>query len=198
MTRKEKVGLCLREHTLKALENERLDKAGVNADTIARELKLDRANVSKELNKMWQEGAAIKIQGRPVLFLDFKTLSDAYPQSFFPNTISKNMNIAEYIKADGKKRNVDLEANISTGFIGAEGSFLVPLMRAKAAITYPPYGIPVLLVSRSQAAIKNFIEYLFNITRSEGSKPSDSRMITVDCFGCELAPDTFTRKLFGC
>jgi len=71
-------------------------------------------------------------------------------------------------------------------------------MRAKAAITYPPYGIPVLLVSRSQAAIKNFIEYLFNITRSEGSKPSDSRMITVDCFGCELAPDTFTRKLFGC
>lgn len=104
MTRKEKVGLCLREHTIKALENERLDKAGVDADTIARKLKLDRANVSKELNKIWQEGAAIKIQGRPVLFLDLKTLSDAYPQSFFPNTISKNMSISEYIKPADKKK----------------------------------------------------------------------------------------------
>lgn len=71
-------------------------------------------------------------------------------------------------------------------------------MRAKAAITYPPHGIPVLLTGRSQAAITNFIDYLFKTIRSEGGKPSDSRMITVDCLGYELAPDSFLRKLFGC
>ena len=42
---------------------------GVSALEIAEELNLSRANVSNDLNKLVSEGKAVKVKGKPTLFI---------------------------------------------------------------------------------------------------------------------------------
>lgn len=51
---------------------------GSTSTEIADELGLDRANVSKDLNRLVAEQRVIKINRRPVLFIDKQTLEDHY------------------------------------------------------------------------------------------------------------------------
>lgn len=43
---------------------------GITAAEVANEIGLDRANTSKELNQLQQEGLLIKTMGRPVYYFD--------------------------------------------------------------------------------------------------------------------------------
>ena len=45
------------------------DNEGLSATEIAEELNLSRANVSTDLNKLVIEGKAIKVKGKPTLFI---------------------------------------------------------------------------------------------------------------------------------
>ena len=49
---------------------------GVNAANLAAVLQMDRANVSKELNRLVQEKVVVKVIGRPVYYFDAKILQE--------------------------------------------------------------------------------------------------------------------------
>ena len=49
---------------------------GVNAANLAAVLQMDRANVSKELNRLVQEKVVVKVIGRPVHYFDAKILQE--------------------------------------------------------------------------------------------------------------------------
>ena len=94
----------IRKRTLHLIKTKNLDKTGVDAGDIAYALKLERANVSREVNDLWKKGYIIKIGGRPVFFLDQKTLNDAYPNVTFPSFISKDDSLINYLKEDNFKK----------------------------------------------------------------------------------------------
>ncbi len=58
------------------------ERAGFSTSRIADELGLLRTNVSKELNCLLHEHRAIKINGKPVLYLSVQALQDFYGKSF--------------------------------------------------------------------------------------------------------------------
>ena len=74
MLRSEKVQECVRKYTEEMLYDGRIDAEGIDASTVSLMTKIGRTNVSKELNSLWKNGQLIKLQGRPVFFLDYLTL----------------------------------------------------------------------------------------------------------------------------
>ena len=62
---------------------------GCDTDEVADGVGILRNNASKELNALFEEGALVKISGRPVRFLDKdvleRTLGLSLPTSFFPS-----------------------------------------------------------------------------------------------------------------
>ncbi|MSS58181.1 hypothetical protein FYJ51_04595 [Erysipelotrichaceae bacterium Oil+RF-744-GAM-WT-6] len=120
-----------------------------DALNIGLDLKIDRSNVSRELNRLWKNGKLIKIQGKPVYYLDYEELSSHYPDAFFPTVISKDEQLSDFIgksEKSVKQSNVPLDS--IDQIIGATGSLSDVILRAKAAVTYPPYGIHCLIYGR--------------------------------------------------
>ena len=89
MNRKERILQYLRESTQRFVSSGFLQPDGLETADIARALQLDRANVSKLLNELWNAGQAVKIQGRPTIYLSYRVLELALPGQFIPNTASR-------------------------------------------------------------------------------------------------------------
>ena len=104
MLRSEKVQECVRKYTEEMLYDGRIDAEGIDASTVSLMTKIGRTNVSKELNSLWKNGQLIKLQGRPVFFLDYLTIKKEYPAQYIPLLIPQGSKISDYLKTDGPKR----------------------------------------------------------------------------------------------
>jgi transcriptional regulator with AAA-type ATPase domain len=71
MDRETSVKMLLQELTRQLLKEQGLSgRNGVKAEDISRSLSIHRSNASHYLNRLVKKGEAIKINGRPVNFLD--------------------------------------------------------------------------------------------------------------------------------
>ena len=102
-SRRDKILAYAKEETKKIISQNLINETAVDALSASLDLGFDRANVSKDLNSLWKEGKLVKIQGKPVYFLDFETLTDYYPDSFFPTVISKDEKLSNYFNHAAKK-----------------------------------------------------------------------------------------------
>ena len=72
---------------------------GSHALEIAIDLGLNRANVSKELNKLWREGRLFKIDGRPTYFVAYEALTTLYPELFFSSYYAGQADFQQTLQA---------------------------------------------------------------------------------------------------
>lgn len=192
MNRKERVAQHLREATEHFVSGGFSgNEASLETSEIARALHLDRTNVSKLLNELWNSGQAVKIQGRPTLYLSYRVLETALPGCFIPSTIA---GLEELRQLRGKPREQEEPARHEGDTVA--DSLRRPLQRALAACSYPPYGLPLLLVSSSQEDAETFVHYIFS--RLKGERPAGAQLITVDCRGSQQGDSSFLHRLFGC
>ena len=66
--RKELILKAIYAHTLECLEDKQYDKLGMDASSLAMDLRLDRSNVSRDLNLLHQEGRLIQLNGNTICF----------------------------------------------------------------------------------------------------------------------------------
>ena len=144
----DKIKEYVKTKTEELIEKDILSKCGgIDALNCALDLKLDRANVSKDLNLLWKNGDLIKIQGKPVYYLHYQTLIFNYPDNFFPSFISANDSIENYIGPVRKKEEASIEKDEKNqndpfdSIIGSKGSLSDVILNAKSAVAYPPHGI---------------------------------------------------------
>jgi len=198
INKREKTSAFLRQTTKKLLVQGTLAEANTDANAVACALDMDRTNASKLLNMMWNDGQIVKMQGRPTLFLDYQALEEAFPSKFIPLTIAKKEELLRLFEQNADKSPVNRSDRGEKAFIGGDGSLKIPLQRAQAVISYPPHGLPVLIINPSRDDVAEFVSYLFSSLQKIGLKPADSSLVTVDCRGCEHAPGLFIQQLFGC
>ena len=82
--RKELILKAIYAHTLECLEDKQYDKLGMDASSLAMDLRLDRSNVSRDLNLLHQEGRLIKLNGRPTLYVSRQLLMKYFPSRTYP------------------------------------------------------------------------------------------------------------------
>lgn len=197
--RKNRIKEIVAEFTLNAIRSHNLKNNGIDAFDISQKLGLDRANVSRELNALWKNGEVIKILGRPVLFLDYQLIRSEYPTSFIPSTITASTTITEYISkvSNIEKKNVIQFSNSLENILGYNGSLKRQIKEAVAAISYPPYGLPILLSGNPGTGKRKFAQSLYFYSIEKSIKNEDSQFIVINCSDFTNEPNAFARYLLG-
>lgn len=170
-------------YKLKELDD--LNDKGLSAIDISEALNLDRANVSKDLNKLHKEGKVIKIKGRPTLFkinyeFSLKQIND--------NTTYDTKNISKEIIQD---------ISIMDRFIEKNPSLFSAIEQAKAAILYPPNGMNILLLGETGVGKSTFATMIYKYSLESKIKQNNSPFITFNCADYANNPQLLLGQLFG-
>jgi len=176
--------------------NETVDN-GVDAKVISLDLHLDRANVSKELNILWKNGKLTKIQGKPILFIDYDEITATYPSRFIPSIIAKGKSLKDFIEFEKPIQDFETQQIHFDTIIGSNGSLSEQIQRAKAAVSYPPFGLHTLLtgsmgVGKMQFA-KDMFEYAVHLER----KDKNAGFFVVNCHDYNNSAQLLAMQLFG-
>ena len=198
-TRMEKVGRYLKEWTREWLENGFQGENGVDALNCALDLDLDRANVSKELNRLWKEGKAIKLQGKPVYYLDYDEVAQRYPRHYIPSIIAKDERITDFIRSEmggGSHFSKQPEDESLDAMIGARGSLSEVILNAKSAVAYPPYGIDCLIIGNTGVGKTLLAHRMHNYARAVRNG-QEVPFMTLYCQNYQEDSALFQEALFG-
>ena len=196
-TQQEKILSYIRKQTEQLLKDDKIENNGVEASDITYTLGIDRANVSRYLNALWKNGSLIKVSGRPVFYLDYQTISNAYPDVFVPSFVPANYSIKDYFKRDSEyvspfDNNLDLNK-----MLGADGSLAQIIAKAKAAVSYPPYGLNTLISGNSGTEKSTLAESMIVYAIESNIKNKNCPYFDIDCRRANVNISQFEERLFG-
>lgn len=197
-SRKMRILDLVKERTLSALETTDIADNLVNAGMIAELLHMDRANVSRELNDFHKAGLLIKMQGKPTLYIYKAYLLKKFPGAFFPSTIPKGIALSEY--TDNVKAAESVTETYLTEFetqTGANGTMKSAIMLAKAALMYPPRGLPMLITGSLGAGKTYFVQQMYDYAKKAGYIGVDAPLVTFNCRELAISPNVAIGQIFG-
>lgn len=163
---------------------------GITASEVGEFLNLDRANVSRYLNKLYKDNKIRKIEGRPVLY-----------KVGFDN---------EEIDDIDELEELDLEDDVSTksllgvevensldNLVGANDSLQIPIQQAKAAILYPPSGLHTLILGETGVGKSMFAEAMYSFAKESHILNEESPFIRFNCADYADNPQLVIAQIFG-
>jgi transcriptional regulatory protein LevR/transcriptional regulator with AAA-type ATPase domain len=142
-------------------------ETGVSAGEIADALGLDRANVSKDLNLLADEGRVEKTKGKPVLF-----------------------SVAEV--KEQKKHETVLDR-----FADKNPSLFPAIKQAKAAVLYPPKGMHILILGETGVGKSMFAGIVHKYAIEMGKLQENSPFIVFNCADYANNSQLLLSQLFG-
>lgn len=86
-----------RSDTITKLKEEQFESLGLDTLTVSLDLKMNRANISRLLNQLYNEGRLIKTDSRPVFFMDRSALDRYVEHAYIPSIIPKDKTIKDYL-----------------------------------------------------------------------------------------------------
>lgn len=185
MTNKEKIKEKLKELSLK-IDGSR--EYGLNALTIADNLKLQRNLVSHVLNELTKEEEVIKINKRPVYFIT---------KEVYEEDRNKFKLIAEYFKECSKLNTNKKETDEFDELVGAKGSLKEIVKQCKSAVSYPPNGLPFLLIGSSGVGKSFLAQKVYDYAKNSSYIKADAPFVVFNCAEYANNPELFSAILFG-
>ncbi|HBT49504.1 MAG: PTS system transcriptional activator [Caldanaerobacter subterraneus] len=204
LSRKDRIYQKLRELTL-SLQFGDNDKIGFEAIYISKLTGIDRANVSRELNKLVKERKAIKIKGKPVLYLDKESLEKKWNCHITKIVFENYEEFISFLREPvlsckgtqkSDNRNIFLNTALDN-IIGAEESLKEQVEKAKAAILYPPNGLHTLIVGPTGAGKSTFAEAMYKSAIQLGVFPDNAPFVIFNCADYAENPQLLLSQLFG-
>ncbi|SKC83090.1 sigma 54-interacting transcriptional regulator [Maledivibacter halophilus] len=185
MSRKDTVLNCLKEacNQLLNIKTESYNSFGFTANEISQRLKISRANASNHLNSLVKENKIIKIDGRPVKFLDNRWYFDESGSIFL----------------DEKKiQPIDLEdEDPFNSLVGSNGSLKSLCELAKAAILYPPNGLHTLILGQSGTGKSLIASLMYDFALYSNKLSKKNSFIVLNCADYSNNPHLLVSLLFG-
>lgn len=180
MNRKNKINEILIQITEKGIKDSNLDNIGIDALYISQLANIDRSNASKDLNRLWREGRATKIQGYPIRYISRDVFENFYNLKDFPSLILKDENIRQFLTGGLKFKEKNATLSLDS-IIGATSSINSQINDAKAAISYPPNGINLLIIGNRGLDKNTIVSSLHQYAKTTHKKSTSSKLVTVDC-----------------
>ena len=203
MARQKEILDIIKQETQQFLNDKKLSGKSLDALSLSIDLKSDRANISRELNRLWKNGILIKIQGKPTSFLDHQTLENFFPQKFIPSVIGKNELISKHFGTQPVEYNNKEASASSSGLndldflIGSRGSLAEAVLLAKSAVSYPEHGLHILLTGDTGAGKRRFAECIYNYALKSGVMDTSAPFVTVPCHTFSQDIKLFSLQLLG-
>lgn len=181
--RKELILKAIYAHTLECLEDKQYDKLGMDASSLAMDLRLDRSNVSRDLNLLHQEGRLIKLNGRPTLYVSRQLLMKYFPEQNIPAVLSKDQQLTDFLtKQQRQNEQTQMKESLDT-LIGKNigESMYEPIQKAKAAMNYQYSGLNTIIEGQEGTNRKSFAQLMFLYGKQNGRFSSFHSPIIADC-----------------
>ena len=155
---------------------------GMNAvystEEIANAVGASRANVSSDLNRLFENELVDKLPGWPVRYRASTAALTPMPE--------KHTNFA-----------IDTANEVFEGFIGYNGSMGMEIEKAKAAVLYPLGGLPLLIEGKTGVGKTTFARLLFEYAKKAGRIKKDANFISFNCANYADNPQLIVAQLFG-
>lgn len=165
-----------------------LDK-NANSVYISEKLDLSRNLVSQYLNELFNEHKLVKINTRPVIFYDIELiekLNNIKLENFEFKSIQefKNALIIKEEKDFGK-------------LIGYNESLNSVVNQCKAAMSYPPNGLPVLLYGPTGTGKSLMAQLMYEYAVNHKLIDREKKFLTLNCSEYANNPELLVANLFG-
>lgn len=197
MEKKEMIYQYIHNETMKKIQNDDFQNLGFDSLDIAQKLKMDRANASRLLNKLFNEGRLIKQLDRPVLFFERESLENYDSNIFIPSVLQKNQKITDFFRPVIKNEN-NIVNSFSRYIINTPQSKMsIPVEQAKSAILYPE-GLNILIIGEQGSGRLQFARSIHNFAKEKEIIDSDQKINIIECLNyADQNPESFLRFIFG-
>ena len=180
---KEKLCQIIRENT----ENGKWESN--HASNLASILSVSRNWISQHLNDYYNEGLFIKVNTRPVCFLDKEYFETTYSLKLHSSLFSSFDELNTAVNTVNKKSFQKL--------IGYNGSLKELVEKCKASLCYPPNGLPVLLHGETGSGKSYIAKLMYEYAKENSIIESQARFIHLNCSEFTHNPELLTANLFG-
>ena len=106
---------------------------------LSKRLNISRSLASQYLNEFYRDGIFLKVQTRPVYFLDRHTLESVYQIKLENNEFYDEKELTDQFGRSLRTKRSFLKA------VGHDTSLSECILQCQSAIKYPPNGLPILL-----------------------------------------------------
>lgn len=201
MEKKEQVYQHIRSDTITKLKEEQFESLGLDTLTVSLDLKMNRANISRLLNQLYNEGRLIKTDSRPVFFMDRSALDRYVEHAYIPSIIPKDKTIKDYLATANASASKVRQDHINTfnRYITnlRHSKMAEPVRKAKSAILYPS-GLNTLIIGDRGTGRFQFAKAMSNYARDAHFIDDKKKVHIVECLNYSGAPDnTLLKLLFG-
>ncbi len=198
MEKKEQVYQHIRRDTINKLRNGEYDALGLDTLNVSLDLKMDRANISRLLNQLYNEGRVIKTLSRPVLFVDRASLEEQVKNAYVPSIIPKDREIKDYLLAVPDVQD-EVKTNSFDRYITnlRRSKMGEPVKRAKSAVLYPS-GLNTIIIGERGTGRFQFAKAMANYAKEVHFVDEKRRPSIVECLNYNVANEkSFLKLLFG-
>ncbi|HHW02143.1 MAG TPA: sigma 54-interacting transcriptional regulator [Thermoanaerobacterales bacterium] len=205
MTNKQKVAALLASITKEVDIIEGVNLKDATAKKISQLSGLQRNVASKFLNELVKEKGAIKVNTRPVLFFDKNILEEKYGVKLTYNTVFPDLSKLQH--ALDKTSNTDCQimevnsrkacSDVFSQMVGYDGSLKFQIEQCKAAIRYPPNGLPILITGPTGSGKSFLAQLMYDYAREKNIIENESPFVIFNCAEYADNPELLSANLFG-
>lgn len=179
-------------HLSANLPDQHKDQIGIEASQIAALMQISRSAASRYLNELNRSGDMVKVNTRPVYFHLKRHLEDQYKKSVTQFSFSSYEELFHYLRNEESKKRDPFSI-----FIGAEGSMSAQIEQLKAAISYPPRGLPIMIAGETGVGKSNLARLTYEYALESNLIATESPFLTMNCAEFADNPELVTSNLFG-
>lgn len=156
ITQKEEILNLVKIYTQNHILDSSYEFNETSAYSLAVDLKIDRTNVSRLLNKLHQENKLIKIKGRPTLFIAREIIQQNFPYVSLPDTLSKNDRLQDYLYLTTSTSQLKTGTDLNVLSIEESNSMFNTVRNLLPIIYYPQDEVRIMLLSGPIGTGKKF------------------------------------------
>lgn len=169
--------------SLSSLEDERL-----SASYIANEMQVSRNLVSQYLNELVNDKVLIKTNTRPVYFYS-KSILEELHKVYLTKSVYSSINELE--------QSILSYNDAFSNLIGGDDSLRHAVEQCKAAVSYPPSGLPILLYGPTGTGKSYLAQLMYDYALQQSIINTSAKFVTVNCSEYANNPELLTANLFG-
>ncbi len=193
MKRVERIYEYVQEHSAHLHEDDLFIGGGVTTGEIAEFLALKRPNVSKDLNELVREGRLLKLDGRPVRYVD-RSVQEYKPLQKKVSSYKESPVTTQESTEPSKKI---VGQDIFSKVIGSSGSMKTQVEQAKASILYPPKGLNCLITGQTGTGKTYFAHAMFRFAKTSQVIAAEKELVVFNCADYAHNPELLMSYLFG-
>ena len=180
----------LLDHLDKMTREAKLDSVDSFTTTrIATDINVSRTLASQYANELVREGLVVKVNSRPVIYLH---------KASFERLLQTTLDSCEYSSMSALLRDAGVDkAKDFSRAVGNNLSLSPYIEQLKAAVSYPPHGLPVLIAGEAGTGKAFLARLMFEYGKNVGALAPDAKFVRVDCARYTGSDSSFLCDVFG-